>query len=426
MKLSRYNIYKRNTKDTVTIFNTLSRSMVTIAISLIKEIHDGKENAVSEENGFLEDNGFICEDDIDEFRVFSFWFNKRIHEETRFTISFFPISGYNCADPCCLGKCNDMSLSTFNQSLSLIDSVLSMTSAMYVDLNYFYNGTLNNAQFIEILDEYACRVKDKSDINLQINVVTNGMLLTTDIIRSFTYKHVKSVDLILSGCSEQNNAFNLERYEKQDTNKICKSVIQLLEMGFEVTLSGNTENSNDLFLRNCLTQIPKDCREKIHIKLTLLGSENSSMQAHNLLEERNKIDNFVSILRLAVDLGYQLSPLSYGDTPCIAETDNTLIIDSYGDIYKCYCCAGRHSEKIANVFDSSTLVFQKMLASKASYVTQVITKECKECEFLPLCRSGCVLDSKVARKKNICHREFYNHLATSLITNFGGIDDQPT
>ena len=95
----------------------------------------------------------------------------------------------------------------------------------------------------------------------------------------------------------------------------------------------------------------------------------------------------VSLAQRVHKLGFKLSNIldtSYGI--CTAVRENTLVIDSSGNLLKCYKDVGDKSQTIGTL-DQGITPNNNLLKWMDIQIPR--DKECQECKFLPICLGGC-------------------------------------
>ncbi|MDU5925118.1 MAG: SPASM domain-containing protein, partial [Finegoldia magna] len=86
---------------------------------------------------------------------------------------------------------------------------------------------------------------------------------------------------------------------------------------------------------------------------------------------------------------------------CGADAVNSLVINSNGDLYKCWSDIGFVDRKIGNINDNfsgnTSMYYDYMLYDPTE------DEECKKCKLLPICMGGCPYQ-RVVNKKKGCNR----------------------
>lgn len=112
------------------------------------------------------------------------------------------------------------------------------------------------------------------------------------------------------------------------------------------------------------------------------------------------------LLDLVEKKGFSIPDFYSFDGLCILKSRYSFVINPDGKIYRCLSMIGRESLSVGEI---QSIDSQKDLPG---YYNKAMYKSCieKNCEFLPLCHTGCKFDAIVEHgtvEKNACKYEQY-------------------
>ena len=90
---------------------------------------------------------------------------------------------------------------------------------------------------------------------------------------------------------------------------------------------------------------------------------------------------------------------------CVAELENSYVVDEKGNFYKCWDDIGNEKSICFNIYDKDNID----LPSCQIWVLTFTDPLCKKCKFLPLCFGGCKF------QKNTMHKKVYNFSDESCV-----------
>lgn len=140
--------------------------------------------------------------------------------------------------------------------------------------------------------------------------------------------------------------------------------------------------------------------------LAPVNSINENCQAHFCMSDKQFSEHQARFLKHYLQIGvnvFSMPESMLGN--CGAVSPNSLIIDPLGDLYKCWDEIGIQEKKSGSIFSSEKLTprYYEWIDYPMAYFD-----ECKECQFLPICMSGCPYMNREKNKMS-CHSIKYNY-----------------
>lgn len=221
-------------------------------------------------------------------------------------------------------------------------------------------------------------------------VVTNGSLLTRELVRELKEQGLAGVKVTIDGPAANHNHFRPYRDGRPSYQRIVDNLLAVSDLT-EVTLGGNfTVDNYRLF-----PQLLDDLQAKG------LGPERIKRVSFSMVvgikdrfaapefdggctgsDEPWLVEAKLHVREAAMSRGYQVWPLR--PEACAVMIDDSFAVYHDGSLYHCLPLAGREEYKCGDVRNGIT-------ASLASHYPESWREDprCPECVYLPLCYGGC-------------------------------------
>lgn len=411
MKLSKFNYYM-SYKNLVYIFNTLSEKIVCIPVPTIsrdyKAITTADQNILSE----LQELGMICEDDIDEDRIYSYWTKKKDHDESCFTLNvYLDNNKSNVSDLFGIETSDDSNV--INQKNLIFDSIMSLSSILFSDVIQvnLINCEKVNAKVLKDIQNLLMGYKNKLS-EIKINLVYTKFLLeecTAEFLREIGVSNAFLKVLKNFKRENHNELFIVFSRNIFKTDKNLKKIHIIIGID-------NIDWYKDLYL------IPKELRNEISVHFVLC-LQKSICYKKDQLNLAEKLKLFFSAITSTIDLGYAINPIEIIQYPCFQTIDNIISVQPDGKICKCIsnpiCTVKKDDEK-----DIALLLYQHILSCG---IHDLNSEKCKDCLFLPWCNKKCLIKCiNSSYSIENCPKNLYKQLAKGIITVWRKVCDEIT
>lgn len=424
MKPSMFNVKLSLNAGSSVLFNTLTRSVVKVDSESYQKMLKNPDfiSADAERftkqfptHGALKDIGFVTENQIDEFLVFKYWLNKEKFKNNCCVVTFAPL--YRCNMQCvyCFeggfsAKASpDMAPKTLKAAMGFMDKYLGQKKPRVLDFNLFGGEPLLSGKLSRQLISELQIISKKHSVRLDINVVTNGSLLSTGNLKLLSELGVKSLQITLDGEKEAHDARRPFKNRVSSFDVIYKNLLLAVDAGFSVVLNMNYDNSNYLSITRFLKKFPNSYRSRVHVKFSPIKvTKNNSQQTHKF-PGNDSAEIFYKLTKTLVDENYKLEGLEFNEYgPCTFLRHNFFTIDPQGNIGKCIYGLGDPDFIIGSVGDDFDILMQNI--SQFVAVEPDLNGKCKKCSVLPLCMGGCRREALAA-----------NGILSGLLCQEGGI-----
>ena len=400
-KQSRFNFaYKREANENV-VYNTFSKALVLLDDDEYRQ-YEALTLIDSDTEKRLADNGILIEESFDEMHFLKYFhYKKKFSNDTLF-LTIAPTLDCNFSCPYCYEnrRPGKMSVDIQNAVISYIKNSISY-GVRNLDISWYGGEPLLYPDVLESLARKILSVAESGNCLLNMYLVTNGYLLTPQMIELLDEIGITKIQVTLDGLRTNHDARRPLRNGGGTFDRIMENLNFFCDSPIEVAVRMNIDNQN--------------CRDYILLKekITLLNNPNIKMYP-SPVEDINKdtvnaVSDFMTTnefesfaMSICEDGG--LSPDNFAVMDdrycfCTAETENCYVVDNLGDFYKCWDEVGRPEHCCFNILapeNKNYSIIAKYLADDP-----FSDEKCSRCVFLPLCYGGCKFQ-KAKLSKSVC------------------------
>lgn len=224
-------------------------------------------------------------------------------------------------------------------------------------------------------------------IDYSANIITNGYLLNTNIVRLLHDLKVNHVQITIDGLGETYSSVkrcHLHCFDRvMDNIRSCKSVLP-------VTVRINVSKHNLHEIKDLVSHIINNVNSSARFYFAPVNDYFGEMQSIILThEEFRTFKN--SIYDWAFQKGwhgnFDMSRPSIRLISCDAMAGKSFAIDPEGYLYKCTHHLAKKAYSVGSVFSG-------ILNNKTAFnfVCNNLPIKCKKCKLLPICAGGCILN----------------------------------
>ncbi len=401
MKRSKFNFYYKRGENENIIYNTFSKALVSLdddEFSKYKDV-DTCDNEMVET---LKENGILIEDSFDEID-----FLKYFHYKTKFSnetlyLTIAPTLDCNFACPYCYEnrRKGKMGQDVQDATLQFIKNAV-LKGTRKLDISWYGGEPLLYPEIVESLSRKINTIAQKNDCLVSMHMVTNGYLLTPDLIDMLDDIGVTRIQITLDGSGKYHDVRRPLRNGKGTFDKIMENLNLFADSPIEVMVRMNVDNQNQkdfMILKNMILAL-----DNPNIKLYTSPVEDINKDKVNQVSDfmtTEEFDNFT--LKACEEGGLEEEDFSVMDDRfcfCTAETENCYVIDDRGDVYKCWDEVGRIEHRCFNILEPESTNY--MVIAKYLIWDPFENEKCKDCVYLPLCFGGCKFQ-RTNLNKSVC------------------------
>lgn len=400
-----------NEQKEVVIYNTLSQAIVKLPVEKWKEI----DSCSNEEINCLRDEGIIHLSEKNE-RQELFDALKEEQERGSKILEITIVPTYFCNMKCkyCFQQerkdilDNDKADSIINT----IIQVLGVKKYEQLKVSWFGGEPLLAIDIIEYISNSLIRYCDEYEIKYLCDFVTNGTLISDDIINRLVNMHTYAVQITLDGLNHDSTRIMKDgscSYELIKNNILAIS--KKIPTAIRSNVSADNRNSICGMMDDIMnsTNCDSDNIQNIYFSFYPITdfSKESKVADFDGYCGKNEFNEFLIPL---IDKASEYVPLEQicnltlqaSVMPCSVLYRDYFCIDVYGDVYKCSLAMSQKRFVIGNIFQSKINDILSDTPKHREWTDFVWDEDCAECPLLPMCHSGCICEKKMDNVKHVC------------------------
>lgn len=404
MKLSKYNVYIKEQKDMI-IYNTLTGGVLELEQKYWEEVENFRNNKIELSND-LEHNlvkgGMIIADDINEIHLLKMMHMTQKYNNTVVSFTIAPTLECNFCCPYCYEKGhrhNSMTPEVVDKTIQFINSYCK--GKKQLDVTWYGGEPLLK---LDVIEKITNGIK-KEGIEYNAAIVTNGYYLSRDIAKKLVDFSARSVQITLDGPPEIHNKRRRMPNGEDTFYKIVNNIVEACNI-IPIVIRINVDKTNIKFVNKIIDVfIEKNVDKKILFYLAPVDEINDNGVIKECMSDQDFSKYQMNFIKRNKQLGidvYHLPECSPGN--CGAVSANSFVIDPLGDLYKCWDEIGIISKKCGSIFNEETITGRYIEWVNYPFIYY---KECKECEYLPICLCGCPYHN-IEKNSKECHSIKYN------------------
>lgn len=432
-KKSKFTVFFSNSLEegSYFLYNTFSHGEVVVDKNVIDLL--SYENIVeSAENkellGQLNEMGFIVLANEDEDDAFKTLFSHIQSSTDLMNFLIFTNMQCNLACSYCfeegLMSQDKMSEAVSEQLILFLNKKIKEGAPEKVLITFYGGEPLINRPLIERVALELNTLSETAQFNLSYKIITNGTLLTHDVVDWLKNLGVDTLKITLDGGRSTHDSTRPFKNGKGSFDIIFNNLEYAVKhLNIILNCNMTKENIQGIFDLFDLLDTVKWSRliKQVDVKpvmSTYSDSLKCSPEGNELpynYDEEN-IDSFYKIHTMLKERGYLTDEGSAGLFCPVINKSGNFIVAVNGDIYECPSTVGIDKFKVGSVFD---------LDKKETIYTEEMWLRCKECVYAPICGGGCMYQAlvrlgdyqKVDCPKNILEKELEEYLKKSYLKN---------
>lgn len=398
MKPSLFNFTYTRFDGSFVVFNTFSKAVFDFDSEekyneIIKRCCDSSQtsHAPCEEEKTLTENGILVTDETDELTILKYFHYKAKFSKEHLILTIAPTMQCNFACPYCYETAHDGSMSQQVQD-AIIEYVIAKIQDGVKDIDLTWYGG-EPLLYPEVIDKVSSRISEiaqQEGIKVHYTMVTNGSLLTIDIVNMLVRNKINSIQITIDGMADNHNVRRPFRGGQGSFDRIIADLSLFVNSGIRVNIRMNVDNQNKNDYSS-LCQLIAKLRPQVDIAVypALVEHLNANDNRSDIYLTGEEYADFMSECygdkRLDADSMAVAQNRRYF---CTAELENCYVIDEKGNFYKCWDEIGRPEMICFNVLNQSEVNYSSIVRYVADDPFSEGSK-CISCCFLPLCFGGC-------------------------------------
>lgn len=399
-KRSRFNFSYKREEDENVVYNTFSKAIVVFSdLEYERFLRDESDDSIWQA---LIENGILVRQDFDENAFMKYYHYKTKFSNDTLYLTIAPTLDCNFACPYCYEnrRHGKMSPEVQEAVCTFIQEAIE-SGTQTVDISWYGGEPL---LCFDVVDNMSTKIRalcEQNNRKLKMHMVTNGYLLTPQIVERLDELGITRVQITIDGLAEHHDQTRPLRDGRGTFDAIFQNLRLFDDSPIAVVIRMNVDNNN--------------MRDYVEIKKLIeeVGNPNIDLYA-SPVEDINKdtvntVSNFMSTDQFE---DFAISSCGEGGATsndfavmdnrycfCTAETENCYVVDDQGDFYKCWDEVGRTEYRCFNILNPTEVNYTQI----ASFVTAdpFADDKCCTCVFLPLCFGGCKFQ-RAHLTKSVC------------------------
>lgn len=405
MKQSMYNHLYPIGDDKKIIFNAMSCALAEVDESFFKiydQLGQLEEAEMTEEQKEMYDGmkkaHFIVDKRMDEVQQVKFRHLKGKYGNFGLGLTIAPTLACNFKCPYCYETPENKLMSQADQDAIVKLAEETLKTSNTLDISWYGGEPMLGKDVIWSLSERLIKICDEKEANYNAFIVSNGYLITPEVIQNFLKYKITGIQVTLDGPPEVHNTRRILHNNGATFDVILENMRQLRAAGIGVNLRINIDKTNidsvpallDLLIQEGMQDMP------ISLGQVTAYTEACSSVAGSCLNTEEYAQWCLSIQKTLHEKGFQADGYPYYPgvkaNYCCADQINAFVVDPNGYMYKCWNNVGLREHAVGNIkeiFDEEIPAEYIMNHAKWLTHTPFDVPECTECSILPMCMGGC-------------------------------------
>lgn len=413
--------YHIKTKDGYIIYNFLNKGVIFINNKEYENILSNDKNNKNVKK--LINQEFLIDNNINEKEMFMKSLMDEWENSNFLSLHILATTGCNFKCPYCYQNGIDsynLNEDNLEKELLFLDDYISKNNISTCRVEITGGEATINWKIVEKTLIGLKRLFRKHKVKFQTMIVTNGYLFTSekvDFIKKYNWVRLQ---VTIDGVGKVNNDRRLLKNNGNSFDKIIENLDYIIFNNKikHVNLRINYDNSNILEVPKLLDYLKNRYgTEKLIISLGLItrtidGAEVNEFVFKNGINENEFVSKYISLYKELKKRGFKTNDIFAFDGMCTSKLKHGFLFEPNGRIVKCVSGVGRDEFVIGNYLENRI--------SDETYLYKDLYEEClnKECQFLPICHTGCRFESYINnkdKKKFNCKRKLLEEINTELI-----------
>lgn len=379
------------------LYNSLSNSLAEIEEDTFSFIEKGLETC---QVGLMEKELFeqlckmkvLVENDDDEINKVKYINRERRNNNKRLILTINPTLACNFNCPYCFEIAHPDNYMTDEVEDQIIHYVESCKDAKTIDVTWFGGEPLLAFKRIKSLTN---RFKN-TGMEYTAKIITNGYLLTDDVVKEFNSLSIKFVQVTIDGMPELHDKRRCLKSGKPTFNRIISNIdnMQSKYPQINVSIRVNVDESNEKDFDSLYQFLLNKRYPNAQVSLAFVKDLSDCKSCANLCD-RNRQASFIKNVQQKYGIGGTFIYPMPDRYECAIRNKNAIVIGPKGEIYKCWNDVGDASKIIGNIggkIENETLLLRYLVGADPFE-----DSECMDCILLPVCGGGCPL-SRIQNK----------------------------
>ena len=425
-------------RNEVFLMNTFSDAQVLVSsdvTGLLDRVRDGERAFNADEQETIEslvENGFIVGSREEEKQALTEYFTNLREDTDQLRVTVLTTLQCNFAcDYCFQGDHGDYNKfaakMTLEQARGLarwIENRLDEVKPEKFVITFFGGEPLLNLPVMYYLAERCAALCEERGVRQIVNIITNGLLLTRDVVERLAPYGLSGIKITLDGDRETHNRMRPLRGKQGTFDRIIENVRRVSDL-VPITIGGNFDESSvdsypDLldFLKEQdfagqiakvnfkpIIKAPEPATPKGMIPLTVVSGDGKPLggtcmttagagklsSGSSACDSCHFVDEKMQFLRDETRKRGFPTPDGVHMGPCEIHRRHAHTIGPDGSIYACPGFTGDNAQSTGHI-DGREETWRQAIAERFERLSPH-KEECGDCSYIPVCGGGCSVAS---------------------------------
>lgn len=265
----------------------------------------------------------------------------------------------------------------------------------------------------EILEYAATRInelreKEQCIRNIEMSMVTNGLLLNEEKVRRLHELGV-AIAISIDGFTEEANSMRVDVAGKPVFSRILEKLDMCKAMGVDVSLSVTLSEETIKNTKDILKLVDTYGVKAFGFNIMMSSDTFVLPQSYNEAAAQFIIDEFIELRERGIyedRMMRKLKSFSKAQvyfSDCAATTGGQIVIAPNGQVGICHGCLHNKQYFVAHIDDDDFVAVKDKNFIEWSQLTPVNHEECMECPALGICGGGCPINAMHLKPGNTIH-----------------------
>lgn len=400
MKYSNYNLVIKMLDNKNIIFNTLTGETFLVDNRLADSVENKKMDELTEEElKIFSDKRIVIDDKFNEKHMYNYIRNKVIYQNNHLTYTILLTWACNlrciyCYEGAGEVKNDFLSRGTSDKIVLNIKKEIENRNSRSVTIFLFGGEPLvNYKEGKYILDELNEFCKQRGTI-LNTAIITNGVLLSDEIVRDLIHFNCKYIQITLDGPKEIHDKRRIRKNGSGTFDEIISKLhlLKKYEKSLHVVIRINIDKTNYKSISKLLEYLKQEGLDSFSIDFGIVrGSTESCNDYEDNCIPDKKLGHVMAELwdlNPKVDsniISYPMRKWTY----CGLDCDNNFTIDPLGNVYKCWEHVGNQKHLMGVISENGDILDFNPQFYKWMTQSPIDSDVCGNCVYLPACGGGC-------------------------------------
>lgn len=413
MNLSRYN-YLFNTDNHYFLYNSLSNSFAELDNKTFNLLSNNSNIKILEQDKELFDllkkaKVVVVDDDVELKKIEYHVKSKRFSHNTM-ALTINPTLDCNFACPYCFEESHTSEYMSDEVENKIIDFVRNNNEIKSLNVTWFGGEPLLGYKRIKSL------TKKLQALPLSYNsgMITNGYLLTRDIIKNLKDLQINNIQITLDGLATKHDSRRCLKNGGKTFDKIMSNIDLLNELSPDtyVNIRFNVDKTNTEEFVKVYDFIQSKHYNHVSINPAFVDDINENSNNPCACNSAEKA-NFIKELMIKHGIGYSFMYPHNIRHECMVRNPLSIVIGPCGELYKCWNDVGK-PEKVYGYIDGR-ITNEKVLLDYLLGGDPFDDIDCRNCKLLPVCNGGCPHARLITKNKsNSCCPLFKDNMESFL------------